>query len=504
MAIRGQSTTPRKVNGVSQTPINPSTASVSNPSSLHTSPETALRTLASTLVQRFQFASQHGFASFEGLRNLFVALGFPATLQFRDYMSRYERGGIAKTLVDLHPTEMWGKGVSITETEDPKQVTQFDKDVKVLLTKYLDQFEKADILACIGQYSVVLIGVREAISDLSQPLPKSIGGPSNVIYLEPYSEEQAKIHSLNNDPNSERWGKPERYTINTGTVNDSGVALPGKSLPVHWSRVIHLAHDTLQCSYSGKPVLQSSWNDQESLYKIIWGGAEAAWRNMDTRKHIKLDPEFKFTQEQIDDLFNQLDEQRHNLRNDLETKGVDIEQLSSVVNNFGPNADTCLDVMAGTHRIPKHILLGAALGVQASAGQDRKTLDNTIALRAAKKGSPLLRQFVDRMVEHGGVTKPSNSEGIYIVKWGDEQELDELGKATLAKTLKESDTMSVDEIRDRVWGLEPMNIDDTEDGDKDKGGDDSVDGADENDDNNGTKDGTGTDADAGTTTSAST
>lgn len=426
----------------------------------------AFRAFTAQLIQRFQLAEKLGFDSFGEVRNLFTALGLPTELTINHHRTRYKRGGIAKTLVELLPSEMWGRGVEIVESENPRTSTKFEQDVLSLFERLsvVPRLMKADILASLGKYSVILIGAKrpkDSIETLETPLPLRLAGPDSIAYLMQYAEDNAKVDRLVDDPTDERFGQPEFYSLNTGTVQ-AGKASK-KTHRVHWTRIIHIAHDTLESEYLGEPVLSWGWNDLEALYKVVWGGAEAAWRRMDPGNHIKFDPQFEFDDEAKAGIRDQLELYRHSMLRDVGTQGVDIEPLNAQVNNYGSNADTILDLISGTYRIPKRRLLGSERGELASS-QDRANLNDTISQRSTRVGNLILRQLIDRFVLHGILAKPTS--GKYQIEWGEEEELSEMEKATLGETMARTNQLQNqadgtvvylrDEIRDSSFKLDPL------------------------------------------------
>lgn len=433
----------------------------------------ALRAAASVLSGRLGFSQVTGFGfdAFGGLRDLFIALGFKRELTISDYRERYRRGGIAKALIDLLPDEMWDDGVYIRESDyDPESPS--DHETKSAdLWKRLgveSRLLKADKLAGLGRYSIVLIGVRERSgnTDLSQPMPR-LSGPDDIVYLRQFAEDNAQVLSLVADNTSPRFLQPEFYEIQTGNPKTGpGILLPSQVnvalLKVHWTRVIHVAHGLLESDWLGTPDLEASYNDLESLYKIAWGGSEAAWRRMDPGTQWDLDPEYEHGEKEKEQLREQIEELRHNLRRDVYTGGIKATVLNANVDKFESNINAIVKLIGGTQRIPYTILLSEELGLRAGEN-NRDNLDILTGARRKGFGDPLVRQFQDRMIEYGALPKPRSGE--YVVTWGVEEEMTETEKAELAEKLAKANQAQAaarggliwlaDEIRDKV-GDDPM------------------------------------------------
>jgi hypothetical protein len=434
----------------------------------------ALQAAASALAQRYQLASYMGFDSYGGLRNFFQALGFKEQLTVQDYRQRYKRGGIAKTLIDRLPEEMWDDGVYIRESEyDPNNLSEYEIESARLWERLSidSRLMKADKLAGLGSYSVVLIGVKETGEDLSQPLSR-LNGPDDIIYLLQYAEDNAKVLSLVTKTNDPLFGRPEFYEINTiSNVSASSTFHSAQSSTtpkkVHRSRIIHVAHGLLESDWIGTPDLEASWNDLDSLFKIAWGGPEAAWRKMDMGIQWDVDPEYDQTtpaaQELLRKMNNDIVEMRHQLRRDIKTSGVTAKPLAGTVDKYGPNGEFAIKLIAGTNCLPYTMLVGEELGLRAGEN-NRESLNIAVQGRRKQIGTPLVRQLQDRLISVNGLPKPRSKDGKYNVVWGVEEELGEEAKAGLAKLYADANKAQseaggglmweTNEIRDKV-GDEP-------------------------------------------------
>lgn len=440
----------------------------------------ALQAASSALAGRYNFTrgTDYGWSAFDGLRDYFQALGFKRTLTIQDYRERYSRGGIAKVLIDRLPEEMWDDGVFIKEEEhDPESPSDYEIQSTQLWERLSieSRLMKADKLAGLSIYSVILIGVKEGPGkvDYSQPLPR-LKGPDDIIYLLQYAEDNAKVISLVKDPSNPRFCQPEFYELKSASPNViSGSQLVSviEAIPkVHWTRVIHVAHGLLESDWIGTPDLQASWNDYESMFKLAWGGPEGAWRQMDMGIQWDLDPEYDHKAEDLKKMDENIEEMRHNLRRDIKTSGVKANPLQATVDKFGANLEAIVKLIAGTHCLPYTLLLGEELGLRAGE-QNRETINIVTQGRRKQFGTPLVRQLQDRLIEFGGLAKPRSKSGKYQVIWGVEEELNESEKATLAKTYADANQShsmagggllyTTDEIRDKV-GDDPAEIEEAE------------------------------------------
>lgn len=442
----------------------------------------ALQAAASALAGRFQFSQQtgYGFDAFDGLRDYFQALGFKETLTIADYRRRYERGGIAKVLIDRLPEEMWDDDVFIYEEQtDPNNLSEYEIQSAQLWERLgiTSRLMKADQLAGLSTYSVVLIGVKDK-SDLSTPMPR-LKGPDDIIYLLQFAEDNAQVISLVSNLQDPRFGRPEYYQLKTISNPSGGTILPTQTattdIKVHWTRIIHVAHGLLESDWIGTPDLKASYNDLESLYKVAWGGPEAAWRKMDMGMQWDLDPQFDYEslegKKRLELMDAHIEEMRHNLRRDIKTSGVTAKPLQGTVDKYASNIESSVKLIAGTNCLPYTLLLGEELGLRAGEN-NRETINIFTQGRRKKFGTPLVRQLQDRLIEYGGLAKPKSKDGKYQVIWGVEEELGEDKKAELAKTYAEANQAhslasggevlyTNNEIRDKV-GDDPIEEEETE------------------------------------------
>lgn len=274
-------------------------SSVPSPSvSISSSDLSSLLSAASTLADRVQWASRMGFESFGGERDLYAALGYKRNLTLRDYRERYERGGIASRIVEFLPKIVWAGEIAVQEVERLDTTTEFEEDVTLLLSQedlnLQKNFQSADILCGLGYYSVLLIG---APGELNTPLPR-LSGPDSILYLTPYSQEQAPITKLDTNKESRRFGLAEMYSIDLGSI-PSGIqgSILSPSVgqkDVHWSRVIHFTRNSLSNRLCGVPDLRPVWNDLDNLYKLIGGGSETAWNIMSLPTLFSIDKDVTF------------------------------------------------------------------------------------------------------------------------------------------------------------------------------------------------------------------
>lgn len=171
-----------------------------------------MRALSTSVVDTLRRAGRLG-VTFGGKRDIFESCGYERYLQLRDYRDRYDRGDIASRVVEAFPESTWrGTGEDcIYDSDDPANVTPFQQawnDLNKRL-KIWSVFCRADILAGLGQYSLVVIG---APGDYATPLPAKFEA-KDLGFLMPFAQEDAPIVRYDEDIRSPRYGQPLQYQL---------------------------------------------------------------------------------------------------------------------------------------------------------------------------------------------------------------------------------------------------------------------------------------------------
>lgn len=447
-----------------------------------------IRTAASVLIERMQFARQAGI-TFNGARDLYEVLGYTRILTLADYCDRYARGGIAKRIIECLPKASWRGGVEVIEDEDPEVSTAFESEAEKLNTRlnahaYL---ERADVLSQLGYYAVLLIG---APGRLDEELPKGNGKSDNLKYFQPYAGGggpgvgvggfnkrnavgsvaafgDATIMSFDTDIESDRFGLPLMYQLRR-----SDIATDAFTQQVHWSRIIHLAEGCLDNDVYGVPSLEAVWNDLDNLEKVTGGGSEAFWIKANAGLHADVSKDMGLpggqgglTPDERNRLKDQMEEYQHKINRVLLTRGVTVSELSASPSDFSSEADAIITQIAGTKGIPKRVLTGSEMGELASS-QDRENFKDIVNGRQAGYVGPyVVKRFYDRLILYNYLPKPAK----YEVKWAHIQTLTEQEKAEGASKWASVNATQGDvvfteaEIRSHWYQLEPLSEEDSAD-----------------------------------------
>jgi len=387
---------------------------------------------------------------FGGQRDVYAEAGYPLEIDFAQYRVRYERQDLASRIVDAPALDTWRKTPALLDGIDEKTATPESEFVRawnalVSIEDVGDDLEdrrtiwhylrRADQLAGIGRYGVMLVGINDG-GELSQPLGKAtVSGPGGLLYLSVFDEGDARVDTIENDAASPRYGLPLWYELNMGTtLQGTGMGMQR----VHWSRVVHIAEGLRGDELFGTPRLRAAWNRLMDLEKVMAGASEAAWKLLykglilSTRDGYKLPSDGESTAA----FREKIDEYIHGLRRALELEGMDVTIAGGEVADPTGLVSLIISLIAATSNIPQRILVGSERGELAST-QDQQTWDRYVAGR--QRGfaeSMILRPLVNRLVYAGVLPKPSS--GAYIVRWPDLEEIDATVEATVAKAAAEA------------------------------------------------------------------
>jgi hypothetical protein len=422
----------------------------------------SLRTARSTVMSRASLAA--GSVTFNGKRDLYDALGYQRLLRPWDFRMRYKRNAVAARIVEALPKSTWRGGGEIIEDDKPEVDTEFEKAWDKLNKKYgmWSMFQRTDILAGLGRYAIMVFG---APGDYEKPLTKLT--MDTLLYLTPYSEEDASIVEFDVDRKSPRYGMPLFYSIKRVTTNTIailpmvGVATPpsvgtGVGLRVHYSRVQHVADGLLDDHVYGQPRLERSWNLLDDLEKVTGGGAEAYWKRADAGLQLDLDPMIELDPDEEEALEDEIEEYTHGLKRVVKTRGIKMNPLTSAVAGFKDPVDSIISQISAGTGIPQRILMGSERG-QLASQQDRDNYSERVFDRRREFAEvQVIRPFIDRMIELGVLPEPKDP---YEVRWPEIQNLDEVQRANVALSYAQINqtqgevVVTVDEIRDRVLQL---------------------------------------------------
>ena len=191
---------------------------------------------------------------------MYAALGYPRQITIAEYRERYKRGDIAARIVEAYPKATWRGGAELIEDEDPGTETAFERAWRELDDRLhiWPTFARADILAGIGRYAIILLG---APGEFSEPL-EHIGSPDKLLYLTPFAEDDAPIEKFDLDSSSDDSGS-DKLPVETSRSRPAG---PPKSFIGRASfHVADGASSMTTCTVSHE---RRVWNRLDDLDKV--------------------------------------------------------------------------------------------------------------------------------------------------------------------------------------------------------------------------------------------
>lgn len=414
------------------------------------------RTAQSVALERRRFRNQIGPYLFNGRRDLYSALGYPRHLTIDDYRDTYERLDVAARLIEFYPHSTWLPSVSVNEDDDPNITTTFEtmwSDFDRRMSVISDVFMRADILARTYRYSVIVIG---APGDLSTELLPGNGSPDAIKYLTVLGEDRALITRMvgaqgvdengrmPGDPGykdpatSERFGLPLTYQCRLGVATnyfstDGPISAATGALlerDVHWSRVWHVAHGTLDNKVYGQSMFRRVMNRLIDYEKVTGATAEAVWRQAIQKLHAKLDPSMVMEGPEEEKFDDQIAQMEHGLRSVIHSRGVDIIPLNGLVPSMKDNVDTLLRSVAASHGIPARVMTGSEEAKKAGEQDDNHTNDRQTEIWG-RYATPQLSGFINRLIDYNYLPEPA----ALTIVWPEIEEHTEGEKATIAGTI---------------------------------------------------------------------
>jgi hypothetical protein len=410
-------------------------------------------------LERAAFAQRLGLM-YDGNRDIGKMAGYKTSLRFDDYWGAYQRDGVAGQIVDMIAEATWRKAPEVSEPEQGEDGTEFSKawqEMADRLAVYRVLF-RADVMARLGRYSVVLIGTGEPDQAMARPLT-SVRGPEGVLYLRAYTEQDAEIQDWVEDASDPAFGLPKTYTINVAGAL-TGFRAGAARLPVHRSRIIHVAQNTLRDDVYGRPELQRVFNDLQDLLKISASSSEAFWQRVAGVLQAILDEKVQPTPAEIADLTQQIHDLNHDLARTFVARGARLERLAETEPNPAAASKLVERRIAAGSGYPARMLFGSETGERAST-EDVKAFLGSAGERQLQFAEPvLLRPLIDRLVSIRAL--PRHGKKGYDVVWPSlysesEQVIAETNRAT-AETARALtpvggdpiELVEVDEDR-RVW-----------------------------------------------------
>lgn len=382
-------------------------------------------------------------------RDVYEECGYPGIgeLTITHYKDMYDREPIAARVVQVMPQESWMITPEVFETANSTAETPFEMAIRDL-NKSLkgkswhndeeggliwNYMERLDELSGIGSFGVMLAGIDDGLP-LDEPYEPAPGPTAkrNLKYLRVFDESQVTITGWDNDPNSDRFGYPEIYTItitDESTNYEHSTKQATNTHRVHHSRIIHVADNLGSSESFGIPRQKQVYNRLYDLVKLYSSSPEMYWKGafpgLSVESHPQLGGDVDFDKKEIA-------EEIHKMMNTLQrvsmTTGATVKSISPQVVDPTPQIKVTLEAICIKIGIPVRIFMGSERGELASS-QDDSSWNDRLAYRQNRHITPhIVCQFFDRLIDMNVLPEPT--EG-YKVKWPDLNTLDDETKANV-------------------------------------------------------------------------
>lgn len=371
--------------------------------------------ILNSLQQAFGRGGSGNFGvSPDGKRDYNALFGYGVELTYWDYKCMYERGGYAKTIVDLFPKFCWRDPAEIRFNDKP-----ILKDELNMLRQagFFKAMERADICNRIGQFSVLFIGIPDGL-DPSLPVGSAKAGDFAGMYFNVYEEDGVEVIEWDTDPASPRYNMPIKYQLQVTANNHSKLQGNVVARVVHYSRVVHLAEGALSSKLEGVSALKAPWNALQDKEKVRGSSGEAFYRN--SRQKLALETAPSQAGVKVKDLTDEarakLKENVENFQNGFEDtlrlNNMKANMLQPSIASPRDTFDIATEDVAGACRIPVRYLTTKAGGT-VTGSEDKAALNGVVKDRQEQECTVWLLESLQIMDEAGLLVLPEFS----AVKW---------------------------------------------------------------------------------------
>lgn len=362
--------------------------------------ENDLVTFAATM-SRVMMARALGQTAYEGDRDYYEVLGYPAIITPENYEQRYARQDIASRIVDLPAIDTWKNPPKVSENDNEETAFVQEWDALATRLRAWNVLSRADALSGVGRFGIILIGVRNG-NDLSQPIEAgSLSGQKDILYLRAFSEANVEVKDFDEKSQSPRFGMPETYAVKTRDKE-------GRQT-IHWTRIIHLADGKRDSEVFGTPRLRPVYNLLDDLMKVIGGTAEATWLNM--RPGLAIGPDEGYDWQDTDEAkaawLQEVKRYAHDPLRMMRLVGMRDPVSMGVAEVMDPRGpfEAIISLVSAATSIPQRKLMGSAAGELSASQEDTRQWASFIASRQNNYAEPeVFRPLVDRFIWYGALS----------------------------------------------------------------------------------------------------
>jgi hypothetical protein len=364
-------------------------------------------------------------------RDLYNVLGYLPIPGVEDYWQMFLRQDIAKRVIKAPAIATWRNPPLIQETKSPNVTTKFEAAFEALAKrlKLWSYMKRLDVLAGVGYYGVMLLGVRTA-GKLEQAIAaSSFKGPEDLMFLSVFSQRHAQVKEFGADPKIADYGQPINYNIDlsgdiansqgraTAQAIRSKVRTSGTIEVVDASRILHFAEDLTEDEVNGTPRLEPVINRMFDIEKVAGGSAEMYWRGAYGGFALEVadGSTGAFAQSSSASDFDPaiIDEFAHGMRRWIDLEGYKLKEIQGQDVKPAEVFTMLIQLVSSATSVPQRILLGSERG-ELSSSQDERNWNDFIVDRRTELATPKIRELIDRWISWGILPAPATD---YEVVW---------------------------------------------------------------------------------------
>lgn len=353
---------------------------------------------------------------FGGDRDLYDSFGWIKDPDISHYYGNYLRHPYARTVVDAPVQATWRDPPNIVDEQDSEagEQTDFESDVEEIVdeNRVWHYAKRADKLAGIGEYGLLVIGFADGKDLVRKVDERQLSGPEDIDWLRPFSQKSVESLRLG-DEDSARWGKPTYYKLDLGDEDDDTTTASTETY-VHHSRVVHIAENLLDDEVRGTPRQEPVLNVLMDIEKTLGSAAEIAYRGARDSLHINVDDQYSLNDDGTK-LRQEAKDFIHGLQPFMVTEHADVEDIGGGELDPSNIIDSEIEALSAYTGIPQSVLKGNETGERATS-QDLKEWYGKISERRNQYATPVIvRDLIDRFIQYGVVSPPAGDG--YTTDW---------------------------------------------------------------------------------------
>ncbi len=324
----------------------------------------------------------------------------------------------------------------------------------------------------VGRFSGLIIQYRDSkpwdqpVNSQALSAQKDLG----IIGLIPAWEGQLTADSIDDNPQSDTYGKVLTWSYSEGSVIES---VTSRTLTIHHDRIIIISEGSEDGNHlSGIPLLKAGFNNLTNLQKVEGAAPESYYKNSARQLMYKPDKEVsakdfesiarKVTGNQNATMKDYINEITKLLNNGFDSAVAfhgDVSPIQGQVPDPRSTWEINAQSFAASVRVPMRVLFGTEAG-KLAGDQDGDSFGQTCMQRREWLSSSVITPIIDRLIKSGIIVDDE-----YNVEWSDLLEPSLSNKLDIITRMSEANNKAystgldvvfdVDEMRE-IAGYEPL------------------------------------------------